>query len=131
MSGYSWHSRIKENRLEVTSKLCFAQHTCHMALRHLRRRAINSLTTTYISTTTISSSSRSIAIALYNVRLADDERKLFFSEQNHSSSIVHNSFARWQATLVPVLSGGSNTGCLLYTSPSPRDRQKSRMPSSA
>ena len=28
------------------------------------------------------------------------------------------------------LNGGSN-GCLLYTSPSPRDRQKSRMPSSA
>ena len=26
---------------------------------------------------------------------------------------------------------GPNTGCLLYTSPSPRDRQKSRMPSSA
>ena len=25
----------------------------------------------------------------------------------------------------------SGTGCLLYTSPSPRDRQKSRMPSSA
>ena len=34
------------------------------------------------------------------------------------------------------LMGGYNTGglvgfCLLYTSPSPRDRQKSRMPSSA
>eukprot|EP00828_Plagiopyla_frontata_P011104 TRINITY_DN16104_c0_g1_i1.p1 TRINITY_DN16104_c0_g1~~TRINITY_DN16104_c0_g1_i1.p1 ORF type:complete len:639 (+),score=78.25 TRINITY_DN16104_c0_g1_i1:108-1919(+) len=27
--------------------------------------------------------------------------------------------------------GGTFTGCLLYTSPSPRDRQKSRMPSSA
>ena len=26
---------------------------------------------------------------------------------------------------------GSTAGCLLYTSPSPRDRQKSRMPSSA
>ena len=26
---------------------------------------------------------------------------------------------------------GKNLGCLLYTSPSPRDRQKSRMPSSA
>ena len=26
---------------------------------------------------------------------------------------------------------GVNTDCLLYTSPSPRDRQKSRMPSSA
>ena len=25
----------------------------------------------------------------------------------------------------------ANYGCLLYTSPSPRDRQKSRMPSSA
>ena len=27
--------------------------------------------------------------------------------------------------------GAGLTGCLLYTSPSPRDRQKSRMPSSA
>ena len=26
---------------------------------------------------------------------------------------------------------GKERGCLLYTSPSPRDRQKSRMPSSA
>ena len=30
-----------------------------------------------------------------------------------------------------ALSGGGAYGCLLYTSPSPRDRQKSRMPSSA
>ena len=30
----------------------------------------------------------------------------------------------------PFLGGGS-VACLLYTSPSPRDRQKSRMPSSA
>ena len=29
------------------------------------------------------------------------------------------------------LIGHSGCGCLLYTSPSPRDRQKSRMPSSA
>ena len=29
-----------------------------------------------------------------------------------------------------IIIGGIN-GCLLYTSPSPRDRQKSRMPSSA
>ena len=32
--------------------------------------------------------------------------------------------------IVPIRDGGANT-CLLYTSPSPRDRQKSRMPSSA
>ena len=33
-----------------------------------------------------------------------------------------------------LVRGGNNVtveGCLLYTSPSPRDRQKSRMPSSA
>ena len=30
-----------------------------------------------------------------------------------------------------LIRDGSNTVCLLYTSPSPRDRQKSRMPSSA
>ena len=30
-----------------------------------------------------------------------------------------------------VLPGGFSYGCLLYTSPSPRDRQKCRMPSSA
>src|SRR5678809_928324 len=30
-----------------------------------------------------------------------------------------------------ALSGGETARCLLYTSPSPRDRQKSRMPSSA
>ena len=33
-------------------------------------------------------------------------------------------------TAIPVVAGGPG-GCLLYTSPSPRDRQKSRMPSSA
>ena len=32
---------------------------------------------------------------------------------------------------VETISTGALTFCLLYTSPSPRDRQKSRMPSSA
>ena len=35
-----------------------------------------------------------------------------------------------RAHLVDVVGTGGD-GCLLYTSPSPRDRQKSRMPSSA
>ena len=30
-----------------------------------------------------------------------------------------------------IVTGGIDLSCLLYTSPSPRDRQKSRMPSSA
>ena len=32
---------------------------------------------------------------------------------------------------VPLMLGLGGNACLLYTSPSPRDRQKSRMPSSA
>ena len=33
--------------------------------------------------------------------------------------------------IVMTHTNGVNSNCLLYTSPSPRDRQKSRMPSSA
>ena len=33
--------------------------------------------------------------------------------------------------ITPTAEGATVEGCLLYTSPSPRDRQKSRMPSSA
>ena len=40
----------------------------------------------------------------------------------------HNSL-RFDDKTIMVAHGGN--GCLLYTSPSPRDRQKSRMPSSA
>ena len=39
---------------------------------------------------------------------------------------------RGQLTMLLGRNGaGKTTTCLLYTSPSPRDRQKSRMPSSA
>ena len=37
----------------------------------------------------------------------------------------------WYLTANLKDANGSEYGCLLYTSPSPRDRQKSRMPSSA
>ena len=42
------------------------------------------------------------------------------------STIDLNTWAEYEDPLVDRL-----VGCLLYTSPSPRDRQKSRMPSSA
>ena len=44
-----------------------------------------------------------------------------------SGSLVVTDLGEIEST-VDILSVG---GCLLYTSPSPRDRQKSRMPSSA
>ena len=37
----------------------------------------------------------------------------------------------YEATVEELLSSEEQEDCLLYTSPSPRDRQKSRMPSSA
>ena len=42
--------------------------------------------------------------------------------------LTHHDIRRFAAKLH---GGGQSARCLLYTSPSPRDRQKSRMPSSA
>ena len=52
----------------------------------------------------------------------------FTAEQGELSVILGQSGAG-KTTALNIL-GGMDT-CLLYTSPSPRDRQKSRMPSSA
>ena len=41
------------------------------------------------------------------------------------------NFAHATKLLSPIAEEGNPDACLLYTSPSPRDRQKSRMPSSA
>ena len=47
--------------------------------------------------------------------------------------LKHGAFYFWQSNGLTKLTGSFEQGkrCLLYTSPSPRDRQKSRMPSSA
>ena len=45
---------------------------------------------------------------------------------NDTTQVTHN--AKYRRTIEKT---GGQKGCLLYTSPSPRDRQKSRMPSSA
>ena len=53
-------------------------------------------------------------------RITDDEIKRFIQfkkERNKSTN--------------QIIKDLRSKGCLLYTSPSPRDRQKSRMPSSA
>ena len=55
--------------------------------------------------------------------------------KNEDISVIQFS-AAWCGpckTLIPVMTKLSDEykDCLLYTSPSPRDRQKSRMPSSA
>ena len=45
---------------------------------------------------------------------------------NHKKCVKGLGFRKLQQTVTV-----EDTPCLLYTSPSPRDRQKSRMPSSA
>ena len=73
----------------------------------------------------------SVAITLILVRELEPKNVgiyfLFLAIAKVSSIIFSlGSFA----AIIPIYSA-SNRDCLLYTSPSPRDRQKSRMPSSA
>ena len=53
-----------------------------------------------------------------------------FSGNTGTLGVVDGTPAAGATTVVIDKAGGS-TGCLLYTSPSPRDRTRSRMPSSA
>ena len=48
-----------------------------------------------------------------------------------TSSIGYKSYSSSQNLKAAEIYDAWSAGCLLYTSPSPRDRQKSRMPSSA
>ena len=57
------------------------------------------------------------------------QQKQMFDERTHRCEnrivSIHQPWVR------PIVRGKQHKPCLLYTSPSPRDRQKSRMPSSA
>ena len=49
----------------------------------------------------------------------------------HVNNVTYYSFFDTAVNTYLIEVGGLDIHCLLYTSPSPRDRQKSRMPSSA
>ena len=66
-------------------------------------------------------------------RLLHDSKSIF---EDQLEAIEESSRKRGDMHVnLPLLTDGLRAereqGCLLYTSPSPRDRQKSRMPSSA
>ena len=65
-----------------------------------------------------------LTVVLARVFLAAAALLPLFWYLGHS---LPGSFIAW----LPFLGMGLLNNCLLYTSPSPRDRQKSRMPSSA
>ena len=57
----------------------------------------------------------------------------FYKIKLDHTFVIHDDLDL-ELSKVKIKQGGGNgghNGCLLYTSPSPRDRQKSRMPSSA
>src|SRR5665213_91483 len=58
--------------------------------------------------------------------LVDQSRSMDYGSLNYSKS----DYARTLAATLASFLHGQGDACLLYTSPSPRDRQKSRMPSS-
>ena len=53
------------------------------------------------------------------------------SSQATTKMLVASAIFFLIGVAVAIYFTGGSAGCLLYTSPSPRDRQKSRMPSSA
>ena len=57
----------------------------------------------------------------------------YYSETDKRQGIVHIIGPEQGFTLpgMTIVCGDSHTSCLLYTSPSPRDKRQSRMPSSA
>ena len=63
-----------------------------------------------------------------NIRIGGFIGQAGLSRQTRAQQLV---FVNGRAIESGLLSAAIREGCLLYTSPSPRDRQKSRMPSSA
>ena len=70
--------------------------------------------------------------------LQDNKRSTLMGEQTYGKGLIQSlkSLGEESGIAITVASyltpqGNNIQGCLLYTSPSPRDRTRSRMPSSA
>ena len=78
---------------------------------------------------------RNQAVQRLNITIYLDQNNLFFDELSCVLFIrdltEFHKFQQLKSDFVANVSHELRTPCLLYTSPSPRDRQKSRMPSSA
>ena len=95
------------------------------------------VTYAYSRRQTLSSAFTGIRLVLpagnFKVRSNDTD----YAYRPHSAFAYYSGVQGADATadsvlvMEPNVDGGHDTYCLLYTSPSPRDRQKSRMPSSA
>ena len=72
---------------------------------------------------------------LYSCVVGLESKKVFEFGSGYSTHVILNALEKTGGILtscdVTDFSVNPSITCLLYTSPSPRDRQKSRMPSSA
>ena len=74
---------------------------------------------------------RELAVQSSSETLDDGERSYIDSEFNQLSAEVERIAQSTEFNDIALASGGTSQLCLLYTSPSPRDKRQSRMPSSA
>ena len=97
-----------------------------LTVEKVRRDARNSFTQTVSGTDLIvGARSGAIQLLLYSVfRIGNATNNISWESVEE---IRKRPAVKW---MIPISLGDSHS-CLLYTSPSPRDRQKSRMPSSA
>ena len=67
------------------------------------------------------------------VELCDYTQRIYAQPVDGAKVLRKNQANKWEVKMLcgPEYLSRHGISCLLYTSPSPRDRQKSRMPSSA
>ena len=70
-----------------------------------------------------------LIMAIGFIFLMHDGKTLVFTIG--SVAVVLSSILWWRDVVSESEGGGYHNSCLLYTSPSPRDKRQSRMPSSA
>ena len=105
--------------VEKTSKKCFVPLTVGGGIRSLED--INKLLNCGADKISINTA------AVQNSEVVIDSSKKFGSQCIVVAIDAKKSADKWEI----FTHGGRNNTCLLYTSPSPRDRTRSRMPSSA
>ena len=64
-------------------------------------------------------------------KLIEINKKFKFLKNNLNIVDLGSAPGGWSQVCSEINKNGKNLSCLLYTSPSPRDRTRSRMPSSA
>ena len=69
------------------------------------------------------------SIVIQDILVTPTQTNTMFSDGNELSDTTEGLVTNYHVNEIYITD--TTTGCLLYTSPSPRDRQKSRMPSSA